>query len=100
MCLGDFNGHIRRRIHGFCGVHGGSPEVAVEVLFYPFVSPNKGDGWNYLIIIEIGLTLNPPLERLLASLSFSQTFLLRSTAAFSQVFLGRPPFSRQFHLEI
>ena len=60
-------------------------------VFYLVLSPNNRCGQIYLIIlIIIILTPNFHLERLLASLSFSQTFLLCSTTAFSFVFSGLP----------
>ena len=50
------------------------------------LSPNNGGGQIYLILLEIVLTHSLHLEQLLASLSFSKTFLLCSTTAFSQDF--------------
>ena len=57
------------------------------VFFYPVLSLNNGGGRIYLIILQMELTANLHLERLLASLSFTPTFLLCSITAFCQVFL-------------
>ena len=45
---------------------------------FPVLSPNNGDGQNYLILLEIVLTPNLHLEGLMASLAFSQTALFHS----------------------
>ena len=56
-------------------------------------------GQIYLILLEIVLTHNLHLERLLASLALSQTFLLSSTTAFSEIFFGLPLFLVAFTLK-
>ena len=50
----------------------------------PVLSLNDGGGQIYLILLEIVLTPNLRLEQLLASLSFSPTFLLCTVTAFCQ----------------
>ena len=74
--------------------------VVVVVLFIknPVLSLNDGGGRIYLIILEIVLTHNLHLERLLVL--FNPTFLLCSTTAFSQVFFGLPLFLVHFTLKI
>ena len=62
--------------------------VVVQLFLNSVLSPNIGGGQIYLILPEI--VLSPNLNRFLASLSFSTTFLLCSTTAFSQVFTGQP----------
>ena len=62
------------------------------------LSPNNGGGRTYLILLEIALIPYLHHERLLASLSFSPTFLLYSTTAVSQVFFGLPIFLVPFTL--
>ena len=61
--------------------------LSISQVFYPVLSPNDGGDRTYLIILDIVLTPNLHLERLLASLSFSPTILLCSKTALSQVFL-------------
>ena len=62
--------------------------VIDQILLKPLLSLNNGGGQIYLIILKIVLTPKLHLERLLASLSFSPTFLLCSITAFSQVFFS------------
>ena len=52
----------------------------------------------YLIFLEIVLTHNLHIERLLASLLYSTPFLLCSTTSLSQVFIGLPFFLVPFTL--
>ena len=57
--------------------------------FYRVLSLNNVGSHIYLILLELVLTPTLHLERLLASLAFSQT-LLCSTTAFSEVFFSLP----------
>ena len=74
-------------------------KISSSSVFYPGLSLNNGGGRIYLIILEIVLTPNLHLEWLLASLTFSPTFLLYSTTVLSQVFFGLPLFIVPFTLK-
>ena len=76
----QFSGYYRIENSGVC-------LLSSSQVFYPVLSLNDGGDRTYLIILEIVLTPNLHLERLLASLSFSPTILLCSKTALSQVFL-------------
>ena len=67
--------------------------------FNPVLSPNNGVGLIFLILLEIVLTHNLQLDRLLSSLAFNHNFLLWSTTAFCEVFLGLPHFLVHFKLK-
>ena len=62
--------------------------IVVRFLKNPALSLNNEGGRIYLIMLEIVISPNLHLERSLASLSFSLTFLLCSMTAFSLVFFG------------
>ena len=77
-----------------CAVYSSSNPLILN----PILSQNNGVGWIYLIILEIVLTPNLHLERLLASPAFSPTFLLCSITAVSHVFFCLPLFLVPFTL--
>ena len=78
--------------------------VVVQFFLNPVLSPNNRGSRIYIILVEIVLTPNLHLERLLALLVFSPTFLLCSIATFSLVFSGLPlflvPFTFRFKFTI
>ena len=68
--------------------------------FFPGLSPNNGGGQIYPIVLEIVLTPNLHLERLLASFLLSPPFLHCSITALSQIFFGLPIFIVPLYFKI
>ena len=75
-----------------------SSSSSSQIHYNPVLSSNNAGGQIYFILLEIALTYNLHLERLLASLAFSPTFLLCSTTAVNHVFFGLPLFLVRFPL--
>ena len=74
--------------------------AVVQFIFKSVLTQNNRGDRIYLMILETVLTPNLHLERLLASLSFSPTFLLSSITAFSPVFFGLSLFHCHFFYEM
>ena len=70
----------------------------LNIFYYPVLSQKNGGGPTYLIILEMVLTPNLHLERLIASLVLRQTFLRCTATAFSLVNFGLSIFLVPFPL--